>query len=164
MNATYIFDTYALLEIKNICDSDVSVLLFLDDLTERVKQGTVSYPDAVAKECRTFSAADPATVWVNACTGNRRHGAVPSNVLTAVLLKCPDIIDEEQLSDSSQAETLALACHLNGSQPPVFIVSEEPIDNPTRDTLPAVTQNMGIPVVSLTDFMNATGMAHLLAA
>jgi hypothetical protein len=81
-----------------------------------------------------------------------------------VLLLCETVIDEEQLTDSSQAETLALACHLNDSQPPVFIVSEEPMENPTRDTLPAVTQRVGIPVVSLADFMNATGMGHLLAA
>jgi Domain of unknown function (DUF4411) len=164
VNATYIFDTYALLEVKNVCDSDDAVLLFLDDLTERVKKGTVSYPDAVAKECRAFSAADPATVWVNACTGNRKHGAVPSQVLTDVLIKCPDIIDEEQQTDSSQAETLALAYHLNAAKPPVFIVSEESMLNPTRDTLPAVTQNIGISVVSLSDFMNATGLSHLLAA
>ena len=96
-------------------------------LTGEVRAGRLSFPDAVAAECRAYLGDGICTVWVEAVMGSRRTGAVPHSMATRALSLCPGLVDADQPGVQAQPEVGALVCHLRDQGIEVVIVTNDTV-------------------------------------
>lgn len=164
MTACYVIDSYAVMALGEILTDGETRQRVLDELSECVQAGRLTFPDAVLSECRQYARGEPVTIWIVAVAGSRpRHlSTFPGSKPMEVLGKIPGLHAAEDAGMQTHIEVACLAAARVADGMAITVITEDMGLGGVRLTLAEACGELAIPTCGLTDYLDALGLADVL--
>lgn len=159
-----LIDTYALIEVVNVCANETARGAVLAQFTREVQAGTLSFPDSVAAECRAYLGDGICTVWIEAVGGHRKTEVVPHAMTSRALALCPGLVDPDNPDVQAQPEIGAMACSLLDQGLDVSIVTNDFVAMTDRTPLADACPLLGVPRLDIREYIEVLGYGQHLSA
>lgn len=156
MSPVYIIDSYSLLAMPSLCKPHQQLGHLLTAMTDMVRQGILTFPNLVVKECKKYGSGEFPTMWADAASGHRQNISAPYEFMENVLDLCPDVADWDDSDESVQVDVLTLALFRARSSD-VVVVTEDTNDVPERMCLIKAANQLALPAVTFSEFLWASG-------
>jgi hypothetical protein len=157
----HILDTHALLALPSICSKVEYFPSFLDGLTVMVRDGNLTFPDLVVKECQKYASGEQVYTWINAVSGHRRFKAVEGRWQEAVLGRCEEVLDMDGEIEQAPVLVASMAMMLGDQLSEVYVVTEDRKEVPERRCLAEACKDLGILTISALELAHRANLAHL---
>ncbi|MFF9341628.1 DUF4411 family protein [Streptomyces sp. NPDC014773] len=158
----YVVDTHAVLALPGLCREEAQLPLFFDSFTNMVREGTLTFPDLVVKECQKFAYGEHVYTWINAASGHRTHRAVPGKWQESVLGICEEILDMDGEMEQAPLFVASMALMLKGQLSEVCVVTEDRRDLPERKCLAEACRDLDIATMSVAELAIKKGLRDFL--
>jgi hypothetical protein len=113
-----------------------------------VKEGRLTFPDLVVKECQKYAYGEYIYTWINATSGHRTHRAVPAQWQESVLGICEAILDMDGEMEQAPLFVAAMALMFKEQLSEVYVVTEDRRDLPERKCLAEACKDLDIVTIS----------------
>jgi hypothetical protein len=157
----HVVDATALLCIEDVVEpGDYQVTL--DDLTDCVEAGTLTFPNEVVLDLERRARGEPLFTWIKAVAPSRAHRAVAFKHTQWVLGQHRALHDPDSAVDSPTA-VAAMVRSLVVSGVAHHLVTEDVGSKPNRATLRNAASAVGWKCAGIRDGLACMGLAHRLA-
>ncbi|MEU2998614.1 hypothetical protein ABZ684_13710 [Streptomyces sp. NPDC006995] len=155
-------DTHAVLALPQLCKDDSQLPLFFDGFTNMVRDGRLTFPDLVVKECQKYAYGEHVYTWINAASGHRTHRAVPGQWQESVLGMCEEILDMDGEMEQAPLFVAAMALMLKEQISEVYVVTEDRRDLPERKCLTEACKDIDVVTISAQELAIRNGLESYL--
>ncbi|WP_327370368.1 hypothetical protein [Streptomyces sp. NBC_01217] len=145
----YVVDTHAVLALPQLCRDESKHPLFFDGFTKMVKDGALTFPDLVVKECQKYAYGENVYTWINAASGHRTQRAVPAQWQESVLGTCEEILDMDGEMEQVPVFVAAMALMFKRQIPEVYVVTEDRLHLPERECLVEACKKLDIATMTV---------------
>jgi hypothetical protein len=159
----YVLDADSFLQLPTLLP-DGSIHSLLDDLGDLVQEGYVTFPDHVLNECKRIAKGELIFTWMKAISASRKNHKVAYAHTVQVLAKCRDLLDEDAPEEQSPLAVAAMAHYLNSTDLDCVVVTEDRRPLPTRLCLSEACGVLGIPELTVVQFLADVQLDQHLAA
>jgi len=129
-------------------------------LTDLVKSHELVFCDEVVVELEHVARNESPHVWAKAVRDSRADRGAAYALVEWVIANVPDLVDPDAEFDLCAPYVLAQARQLEGTGP-VYVVTEDVVDKPTRISLTAACIQVGALTMTLHDCLIAAGLDDL---
>ncbi len=158
MSDVWIFDTSALIDIKHDVPERWHADL-LEELTDRVEDGTLCFPRQVTAELTARARDDFLATWVKRVNRSvRHHYSPPESALREVLRRHPKLADQRKKRDDADPFVVAQALAIKREGLTVTVVTRDLIDRlPHTISIATACDDLKIDHVRLIRFLDQIG-------
>ena len=152
----HVIDASALLALAQ-CVSTAVYNDILNDLTDLVREGDLTFPKEVADDLQHRAKGETLDVWIKAVASDRLLKAVPFANVQWVMAECSDLLDPDALIDSP-TQVAAFGRELARTDSPFHVVTDDIHDKPTRLALSTACATFGWHAEDVRGFLECVGL------